>query len=47
MQISTQQLIGTVAAMSEGLQPRQTTLSLIRNFAYSYRVINGQAFSLN
>ena len=47
MQISTQQLIDTVATMSEGLQPRQTTLNVIRDFAYSYRVNTGQAYSLN
>ena len=47
MQISTQQVIDTVASMSEGLKPRAKTLQFIREFAYTYRVKNGQAFCLN
>ncbi len=33
--------------MSEGLKPSEKTLNLIRDFAYSYRVNNGQAYCLN
>jgi hypothetical protein len=33
--------------MSEGLKPRQRTLQLIKEFAYNYRVKNGQAYCLN
>ena len=47
MQISTQQIIDTVATMTEGLKPRERTLQLIRDFAYTYRVNNGQAYCLN
>ena len=47
MQISTQQVIDTVASMSEGLKPSEKTLQFIRDFAHSYRVKNGQAFCLN
>ena len=47
MQISTQQVIDAVASMSEGLKPSERTLQLIRNFAYTYRVKNGQAYCLN
>jgi hypothetical protein len=47
MQISTQQVIDTVAAMSEGLKPSEKTLNFIREFAYTYRVNNGQAYCLN
>jgi len=47
MQISTQQVIDTVAMMSEELKPSERTLQFIKNFAYSYRVANGQAYSLN
>jgi hypothetical protein len=47
MQISTQQIIEAVAAMSEGLKPSEKTLKFIKEFAYTYRVANGQAYSLN
>jgi len=47
MQISTRQIIDTVASMSEGLQPRSHTLQFVRDFAYTYRVHNGQAYCLN
>jgi hypothetical protein len=47
MQISTQQIVDTVASMSENLKPRERTLQFIRDFAYTYRVKNGQAFCLN
>jgi hypothetical protein len=47
MQISTQQVIDAVAAMSEGLKPSEKTLKFIREFAYTYRMNNGQAYSLN
>ncbi len=33
--------------MSEGLKPSEKTLKCIRDFAYSYRVKNGQAYCLN
>lgn len=47
MQISTQLLIDTVASMSEGLQPSEKTLRMVRDFAYSYRVKNGQPYCMN
>ena len=47
MHIYTQQIIETVQSMSEGLKPRETTLKLIRDFAYTYRVKNGEAYCLN
>ena len=47
MQISTQQLCDAVAAMSEGFRPSEKTLKFIKEFAYSYRVKDGQAYSLN
>ena len=47
MQISTQQIIDTVASMSEGLNPSEKTLNFIREFAYTYRTDNGQAYCLN
>ena len=47
MQISTQQMIDAVATMSEGFKPRETTLQMIKQFAYNYRVMNGQTYSLN
>ena len=47
MKISTQQMIDTVATMSEGLKPRERTLQFIRDFAYTYRVKNGQVYCLN
>ncbi len=47
MQISTQQVIEAVASMSEGLKPSEKTLKFIRDFAYTYRVKNGQAYCLN
>ncbi len=47
MQISTQQIISAVASMSEGLKPSEKALKFIKDFAYTYRVKNGQAFCLN
>jgi hypothetical protein len=47
MQISTQQIVDTVASMSEGLTPSERTLQFIKDFAYTYRVKNGQAYCLN
>ena len=47
MKISTQQVIDTVATMSEGLKPSERALQFIRDFAYTYRVKNGQAYCLN
>jgi hypothetical protein len=47
MKISTQQVIDAVASMSERFNPREKTLLTIRQFAYSYRVENGQAYCLN
>lgn len=47
MQISTQQIISTVASMSEGLKPSVRTLKFIKEFAYTYRVKNGQSFCVN
>jgi hypothetical protein len=47
MQISTQLLIDTVASMSEGLKPSEKTLNMVKEFAYTYRVKDGQAFCLN
>ena len=47
MQISTQQVFDAVASMSERFKPREKTLQTIRQFAYSYRVENGQAYCLN
>ena len=47
MQISTQQLYDAVAAMSEGLRPSEKTLKFIKEFAYTYRAKDGQAYSLN
>ena len=47
MHISTQQVIEAVAAMSEGQQPRERTLQFIKNFAYTFRVKDGQAYCLN
>ena len=47
MKISTQQVIDTVASMSEGLKPNERTLKLIKDFAYTYRVNRGQAYCLN
>lgn len=47
MQISTQQIIDAVASMSEGMKPSRKTLQFIKNFAYTYRVKNGQAYCLN
>ena len=47
MQISTQQVIEAVSSMSEGLRPSEKTLKFIKDFAYSYRVKNGQAYCLN
>jgi hypothetical protein len=47
MQISTQQIIDAVASMSEGVKPSEKTLQFIRDFAYTYRVSNGQAYCLN
>jgi len=47
MQISTQQIIDAVASMSEGMKPSGKTLQFIKNFAYTYRVKNGQAYCLN
>jgi hypothetical protein len=47
MQISTQQLYDAVAAMSEGFRPSEKTLKFIKEFAYTYRVKDGQAYSLN
>ena len=47
MQISTQQIISAVASMSEGLKPSERTLKFIKEFAYTYRVKNGQAFCVN
>ena len=46
MQISTQQVIDAVSSMSEGLKPSEKTLQFIRDFAYNYRMKNGQAFCL-
>ena len=47
MQISTQQVFDAVASMSERFKPREKTLQTIRQFAYTYRVENGQAYCLN
>lgn len=47
MQISTQQIIDAVASMSEGLKPSEKTIQVIRQFAYTYRVRNGQSYCLN
>lgn len=47
MPISTQQIKDAIAQMTEGVTPREHTLKLIRDFAYSYRVDNDQAYSLN
>ena len=47
MQISTQQIVSAVASMTEGLHPSERTLQLIRELAYTYRVSNGKAYSLN
>lgn len=47
MKISTQQVINAVTTMSEGLKPGERTLLFIREFAYTYRVKNGQAYCLN
>ena len=47
MQISTQQIIYAVASMSEGLKPSEQTLNFIKEFAYTYRVSNGQGYCLN
>jgi len=47
MPISTQQIKDAVAKMTEGVSPREHTLKLIRDFAYTYRVNNDQAYCLN
>ena len=47
MQISTQHIFSAVASMSEGLKPSEKTLKFIKDFAYTYRVTNGQAYCLN
>ena len=47
MKISTQQVIDTVTSMSEGLKPNERTLQFIRDFAYTCRAQNGQAYCLN
>ena len=47
MQISTQQIVDAVTSMSEGLAPREQTLRLIRDFAYTYRASAGQGYCLN
>ncbi len=47
MQISTQQIIEAVASISEELAPKEQTLRFIRDFAYTYRVEDGQGYCLN
>ncbi len=47
MHISTQQVIDVVTAMSEEFTPSAATLHIISQFAYTYRVSNGQAYCLN
>ena len=47
MQISTQQIYDAVVSMSEGFKPSEKTLQFIKDFAYAYRVNNGQAYCLN
>lgn len=47
MQIFTHEVFEEVASLYEDMRPSEKTLLLIRQFAYTYRVKNGEPYCLN